>query len=230
MPQPPLGDVLRLYTTIRFTPNLPAGFNQCEDQSICGPLAFSQPADPAGSGFMGAFTANGINIPTFPGMTLAPGSGSWNNTAGTVNSVQIKYQPPWCPEQYYSFSANATTATIPCVTSITCVHGSNPTVVINTGGSALNTEYVPDVSRFSVQRTPGTPPPVTPGASNLVVTGVALTSDSITLSLQGTIFSNDVVTLSYAPLQPGTPPYDLSVQDSNANLLAAITGAAVTVS
>ena len=148
----PLGDIVRLYTTIAFTPNLPAGFVQCEDQCVTGPLAFSQPLDPAGTGAMMFLVANGVNEPTFPGMTQAAGSSPWNNEPGAINGLEIVFKPLFSSLQQYSFSETIFGSTIvPCVTAISCVHGLNPTIVIATGGSALNPASVPDPLRFSVQ-------------------------------------------------------------------------------
>jgi hypothetical protein len=219
--------------TILFSPAIPVGYWVSDTQCVCGPLVFSQPLDPAGCSFAVDLVANGTNEPTFPNMTAASWSQPWLNTPGAVNSVSIGYETRItgfpATQSYGIQNFPSSGKVLACVISIECVHGNNPTITISTGGLALNPEYVPNVSRFAVTRIAGNAPPETPSTA-IVVATVSLTSSSITLSLQEAVEATDVVTLSYAPLWPGLPPYDLSVTDTNGNLLAAITNASVTVS
>jgi hypothetical protein len=98
-------------------------------------------------------------------------------------------------------------------------------MVINTNGSALNPAFVPAPTTFSITHAPT----VTNSLTGFPVTGVAVTSNSITLTLSGAIAAGDSLSLNYTPTTPGQPPYPISAQDASGNLLAAITGAIVTI-
>jgi hypothetical protein len=230
LPGPPVQN----WPTIPFTENVPIGWFNFDDQCVTSALAFTQPLDPAGTGFNVTLIASGVSgqVPSFSGMTSQDYSG-YNNTAGMLNYVSVEYGTNYrvSPQvQYYSVTQDPGAPLVPCVTSLTLTHGMNPSLVITIGGSGLNPAIVPDVSRFSVLRAPSEPSLITVPASSLPVRAVELTSSSITLSLAGTVSLNDLVTLSHSPLFPGQSPYPLSAQDSIGNLLAAITNASVTVS
>jgi Putative flagellar system-associated repeat len=226
MPQP--SEPVYTSSAIPFSPAIPAGFYNSDNQSITGPISFSQPLDPAGSGYSVNLTANGVNVPTFPGMTLTTGSQTWNNVAGVVHWISIDYWTRFriSPQlQYYTIQYDTSVPVIPAVASITCVHGINPTMVISTNGSALNPAFVPAPTAFSITHTPT----INNSLAGFPVTSVAVTSNSITLQLSGAIAAGDALSLNYTPTFPGQPPYPISAQDAIGNLLAAITAAIVTV-
>jgi hypothetical protein len=218
--------------TIPFSTNPPAGFCVSNDECVAGrALSFAQATDPAGSQYAVDLIADGVNIPTFPGMTASSTSDAWINTAGVLHSISIEYLTDvrTSPQlQYYSIQVNASAPLVPAATGITLVHGMNPSLVIAVGGSGLNAAMVPGIDRFSVTRCVTASPYQRTVA--LPVTGVAVTSSAITLQLAGIVNVGDTVTMSYAPLWPGISPYEISAQDANGNLLSAITAGPVTVS
>ncbi len=211
-----------LIPELEFSPAVPAGQPCMPPQSITGPLAFSIAQDLSfGSTCTVDLTADGTHVPTFPGFTQASFSLPWNDTAGLVHTVSLAYGPQDSGPSY-AIGPIASSA-IPAVTSLAVTHGQNPTVAIATGGSSLNTAYVPDATLFSIQRLQ-----TLLNASILGVTSVAVTANQIALTLSGAISLGDTVTLSYTP-PPGRPAYPVVAQDGSGNSLAGFTGT-VTVS
>jgi hypothetical protein len=224
---------------IPFTPtNIPAGCWVSEDQCLVGSPAFAQPGG-LGSSYNVRLVADGVHEPTFPNMspgnigssysfnsTLLTNTGTWLNPAGSLNQVLLWYGLAGGEiTQFYNIANNSSLPVVPCFLSAALTHGSNPSLVISTGGSALNPKFVPELSRFAVTRSPGTPAPLrTAPTCGLIVSAVSVASSSITLSLSGTVSASDIVTLTYQCIADGC-----GVQDASGNSLCWITNAPVTV-
>ena len=190
-------------------------------QSVCGPLAFSPGASPVvGAQCSVRLTADGVHVPTFPGFTVS--SSGYNNTLGVVNVAIFRMSSSPVVIVAQDGGVNAPSILRPGISSLSLIHGANPTLTIAVGGVApLNTAAVPAASAFTVNATQGA-----------TVGGVSVSANAITLTLAGNVALGDTVTVTYSPPVLNSPLAHLSVpiRDTNGNQLAAFTSASVTVS
>lgn len=183
---------------------------------VAGALTFAVSGTPAAGGICTLkLTANGVNIPVFPGIHWG-GSAGWVNTAGTVNIVSV-----WNDGDatYYSIAQHQSAPiTLPSLTVALKSGASSPSTLALSMSSALGNSGSVDASQFAVTTTNG-------GAQTDNVVSASVSGAIVTLGLSRPATVGDITVVSYIP----SATAGLRLVDAAGNYIYSLTGAPVVV-
>ena len=166
------------------------GTKRMPPTQVAGALTFTVSGTPAAGGICTLkLTANGVNIPEFPGIHWG-GSAGWVNTAGTVNIVSV-----WNDGDvtYYSIAQHQSAPIrLPSLTGAIKTGSSAPgSIALTMSGPVGNSGSV-DASQFVVSTTNG-------GAQTDTVSAASSSGSVVTLTTSRAVVSGDTTNISYTP-------------------------------
>lgn len=130
--------------------------------------------------------SNGSIVPTFAGMQEWGGSAGWDNTAGVINRIEFFWDGD---DYFYNVSQAVNGARAPYVVSVSGTPGTN---TIDLNYSANLATPAPAASAFTISSN---------GAA-ISVTGVAIGTGKVTLTVNRNLVSNENITLGYTAPAP----------------------------